>query len=339
MTTCFTIVAPRLRTRRGHPGSVPARRRRSPLAAAVVSLCAAAPAPAQGTSPLPPPIIQKLPGTTVTLTLVPIPAGPAEVPDPAAPGGKRTIHVQPLFASTTEITWDLYDLYVFRLDESEPDADKDRPPDATSRPSKPYIPPDRGFGHAGYPAISMTFEGAEGFCQWLSARTGRRYRLPTEAEWEHMARAGAPAASPYSAGITPDTLPDHTWHSANSPDKTQPVATRKANPWGLHDLHGNAAEWVRAHAADGKPTTKGGSYRDDAGALAIAARAPQAPGWNASDPQFPKSQWWLADCTWVGFRVVLEPGPPPSTPAAPAHPPPTDPKPKEPTHGPPNPPN
>jgi formylglycine-generating enzyme required for sulfatase activity len=226
---------------------------------------------------------QQVPGSTATLDLVLIPAEDNQTP----------ALVAPFYLSTTEIPWDLYDLFVFRLDDENQEL-ADKGADAISRPSKPYIPPDRGFGHSGYPAISMTAKGAQEFCVWLSARTGRNYRLPTEAEWEHACRAGADTAP----------LADRAWFAENAGNKTHALAQKQPSPTGLFDMHGNAAEWVIGH--DGKPVTRGGSYLDTADRVGCAARAKQTSDWNASDPQFPKSAWWLADAPFVGFRVVCE---------------------------------
>jgi hypothetical protein len=68
---------------------------------------------------------------------------------------------------------------------------------------------------------------------------------------------------------------------------------------------GNVAEWVRG--ADGRPVVKGGSYRDEAKEVHCGARQQQTPEWNANDPQFPKSRWWLLDAEFIGFRLVREP--------------------------------
>jgi formylglycine-generating enzyme required for sulfatase activity len=228
---------------------------------------------------------QRLEGTTAALTMI------------LVPGDK------PFYIASTETTWDLYDLFVFRLDDEDP-ADKGE--DAVTRPSKPYIPPDRGFGHAGYPAISMTARGAEEFCAWLSQRTGHLYRLPTEQEWERACQLGAgPAAA--------------AWTRENSGNKTHPVGSRAPDALGLFDMAGNVAEWVVA--ADGTHAARGGSYLDPAASVGCSSRIVQTPEWNASDPQFPKSRWWLADCTFVGYRVVCD-----AAPAAPANPPEHSPK-------------
>jgi formylglycine-generating enzyme required for sulfatase activity len=72
---------------------------------------------------------------------------------------------------------------------------------------------------------------------------GRRYRLPTEAEWEHACRAGT--ATRYYFGDDRTLLADHGWFRANCSGRSQPVGSRQANAWGLHDLYGNALEWCQ----------------------------------------------------------------------------------------------
>jgi formylglycine-generating enzyme required for sulfatase activity len=240
---------------------------------------------------------QRLRGTTATLRMVPIPGGEVRI---TSEGGEQIVRVRPLYMSATEITWDLYDLFVYRLDEG--DGEDDPGVDAVTRPSKPYIPPDRGFGHAGYPAISMSALGAQEFCVWLSAKTGRRFRLATEAEWQHACLSGLPGPYGFEGGA--EELGEFAWYKGNSKEKTHAAGRKRPSAWGLHDMHGNAAEWVIG--LDGRPQVRGGSYLDPAEDVTALARRRQTPDWNASDPQFPKSQWWLADCTFVGFRVVCE---------------------------------
>lgn len=192
------------------------------------------------------PYTQEISGTVVTIDLVPIPRGSVRIPDPDKPGAAKSVDIGPFWVSTTEITWDAYDIFVYRLDVPEGKGGDGEPPaegpDAITRPTKPYIPPDRGYGHAGYAAISLSFKGADEFCKWLSAKTGRKYRLPTETEWEYLARAGAAADAPYCFGDDASLIDDYAWHSGNAKRKTQPVGKKKANAWGVYDVHGNVAE-------------------------------------------------------------------------------------------------
>jgi len=232
------------------------------------------------------PYTEQIAGTTVSIDMVPIPGG-------AAPDG--TV-LSPFSISVAEIPWDVYDVWVFSLDVPEGAAD------ASTRPTKPYLLMDRGYGHQGYPAISMSHKGAQEFCAWLSRKTGKKYRLPTDAEWEYACRAGSKGTYFFEGDLS--SLGDYAWFAANSDQKTHPIGQKKPNAWGLRDMLGNASEWVTDR--DGNPTTVGGCFRDEATDLTVSARVEPSRAWNASDPQIPKSVWWLADGGFVGFRVVCE---------------------------------
>lgn len=267
---------------------------RSSESAAVESLEIAAP---------PVPVTQEIPDSTQSFELVRVPGGVVEV---ETADGAREVAVEPFMMSTREVTWDLYDVYRLRLDRTRSLEGTDA--DALTRPSKPYLPPDRGYGYNGYPAISISHHGAETFCEWLSLKTGHTYRLPTEAEYRLACRYGGGGA------LEDGELDAMAWHAGNANYTTQPVATRAANALGLHDLLGNAAEWARAAGQDenGEPrwVVMGGSFQDEAAMLGCGLAVPNSPAWNDSDPQIPKGQWWLADAGWIGFRVVREIGPP-----------------------------
>jgi formylglycine-generating enzyme required for sulfatase activity len=227
-------------------------------------------------------------GTVVSFEMVPVSGGEVTV------NGKK-VTVAPFSIGRTEVTWDMYDVFALGLDKDKGAGSGGA--DAVARPSQPYGAPDYGWGHAGFPAISIAGPAAQAFAQWLSTKTGKKYRLPTEAEWVRAAELAA------GGGALPAARRDViAWHSGNSGSKTHAAASAKPDALGLHDLFGNAAEWVTT--ADGQLVTRGGSFRDaDVGP---AARAVPDDSWNERDPQLPKSRWWLSDGPFVGFRLVLE---------------------------------
>jgi formylglycine-generating enzyme required for sulfatase activity len=180
------------------------------------------------------------------------------------------------------------------------------------------------MGKRGYPAICMTQHSCRVFCQWLSAKTGRYYRLPTEAEWEYACRAGTTTA--YSFGDDPAGLEEHAWWLDNSGEKYQKVGRKQPNAWGLHDMHGNVAEWVLdQHTTDFYAQCKkqgvvkdplaiplqeynrvvrGGSWDDGPRRNRTASRVGSAEDWKQQDPQVPQSIWYFTDATFLGFRIV-----------------------------------
>lgn len=241
---------------------------------------------------------ERLPGTTVQFEMVYIPPGTLEMPDPEQPDKTLTVEMKGFWIGKTEVTWDEYGTYAFNQEIKE--EEQKRSADAIAKPSKPYGAIDRGFGYEGNPAIGMTFMAAQRYCEWLSRMTGKKYRLPTEAEWEYACRAGALKREP----LPPDQLDKVAWYAGNSGEKPRKVAQKQPNAWGLYDTLGNVMEWCIG--LDGKPVACGGSFRDSAEQVHPGARARQTPDWNVTDPQYPKSRWWLSDAPFVGFRVVCE---------------------------------
>lgn len=254
---------------------------------------AQAPTPAQAAAQ---PFSQAIPGTLVNFEMRPIPGGTLETV--GADGKAVKAEVKPFFIGKTEVTWDEFDIYAFRLDLTQ--EQQAAGVDAKSRPSKPYGAPDRGFGHSGFAALAMTYYSAQGYCEWLSAKTGKKFRLPTEAEWEWATRAETLPATPLTAA----QLTSVAWYWDNAEDKAQHVASKAPNAWGLHDTLGNLWEWCVG--LDGQPCVRGGGFLDKAAQVHPGARAVQTPKWNQNDPQNPKSKWWLANAPFVGFRVVCE---------------------------------
>lgn len=242
-------------------------------------------------------------------------------------GPQHQVAVDDFWMGQFEITWDLYNLFVSReLDANQitkaANSEVQIDVDAVSGATTPYVEMSFGMGIDGFPAICMTQLAAVKFCEWLSAMTGNFYRLPTEAEWEYACRAGTTTA--FSFGNETQNLDEYAWYASNSNDKYQPVGTKKPNPWGLYDMHGNVAEWTLDQylpTAYGKrknevlnpfeepakvypKVVRGGSWMDAPKRLRSAARRPSSKKWKMRDPQIPKSKWWHTDAPFVGFRVV-----------------------------------
>ncbi|HYT99957.1 MAG TPA: SUMF1/EgtB/PvdO family nonheme iron enzyme [Gemmatimonadales bacterium] len=249
-------------------------------------------------APPPPPYRDSIPGTLVRFETVPVPAGLVTVPTSRGP---RSVAVGAFAIGRTEVTWDEYDVWAFRLDLTP--QERGSGVDATARPSRPYGAPDRGFGHHGYPALAMTYFAAQAYCAWLSTKTGKRYRLPTDAEWTRAVLLGLGGDS----ALIPERRDALGWHAGNAAAKAHPVAAKAADAIGLHDMLGNVGEWVTGTEGGGGGVVRGGSWVDPPEQVGPNARARQTPAWNETDPQFPKSRWWLADAPFVGFRIVREP--------------------------------
>lgn len=298
---------------------------------------------------------EKIPGTMVSFNMKAIPGGTFKMGSNASePFHKedeapvRNVTLSPFFMAEVEVTWDQYgEFYSNTMSEgrtapelvyannSNPDVD------AISGPTPPFGFPDQGWGSGDRPAITMTHYAAETFCQWLSKKTGKKYRLPTEAEWEYAARGGT--ETPYFFEGNPKDFSDQGFwrkffdaktegigeyviYGKNSKNKTQEPEAVKANAFGLKNMLGNVMEYCAdkyaadAYSKGGDNVTdpivtegeefvvRGGNYTSDAADVRCAARDyAKHDAWLKTDPQQPKSIWWYSDIKGIGFRVVCEP--------------------------------
>jgi formylglycine-generating enzyme required for sulfatase activity len=294
---------------------------------------------------------ETIPGSEVKVRMVAIPGGSFLMGSPESEPYRRPdegpvhrVKLSPFWMERTEVSWREFEVYL--LQRGSRGRSRDNPssekPDAVTGPTPPYGSPDQGWGRGTRPAITMTHYAATMYCEWLSSVTGKKFRLPTEAEWEYTARAGGTSVyffpgSPSQftrrrwlnrlLGVKTAPLSEYAWYQENGGNKTHLPAGTKPNPWGFVNLLGNVREFcldwydpeAYAHLGDSEvvdprgPSSgqehvvRGGSYRSDAADLRSAARDhTRTDDWMITDPQSPKSIWWYSDCTDVGFRVVRE---------------------------------
>jgi sulfatase modifying factor 1 len=299
--------------------------------------------------------VEQLPGTPYSFKMVAIPGGTFLMGSPEnesfrsdSEGPVREVTVSRFFMAEIETSWELYwsfyaatmsegrtpPEYVYANNSSNPDVD------GISGPTAPFGFPDQGWGLGQRPAITMTHYAAETFCQWLSLKTGKKYRLPTEAEWEYAARGGTD--TPYFFEGKPkqfsnqgflrkifpadtDVITSYIIYGENSNARTQEPSAVKANPFGLKNMLGNVSEYCMdkfdasayqktayqvtdpVHTTGEEWVIRGGNYYSDAKDLRCAGRDhTRHDEWLKTDPQQPKSIWWYSDFKAIGFRVVCE---------------------------------
>lgn len=294
---------------------------------------------------------EKIPGSDVSFDMIALPGGTFKMGSPESEhlrksdeGPVRKVTLSRFWIAKTEVTWDEY-LAFFRATGSQGRTEgqvvSKKNVDAISGATPPWGAPDQGWGKGSRPAITMSWHAANVYCQWLSKVTGKKYRLPTEAEWEYACRGGT--ETPYffpgdpgkftSGGLFrklfgPDTaiISSRVVYKVNSSAKTKEPSAVRANPFGLKNMSGNVAEFCLdyyspdTYKADTVPAVnpggpvsgrehviRGGSFKSDAKDVRSASRDFTKTGaWLMTDPQMPKSIWWYSDCIDVGFRVVCE---------------------------------
>lgn len=304
-----------------------------------------------------------VPGTDVSFDMVPIPGGRFLLGSPDSEeerseneGPQIEVEIAPFWMGKHEVTWQEYkafmglytplkDLQALRNQKNDEKVLKSVASfktlkslitseildvDAITVPT-PLYEPDITFElgeEPKQPASTMSPYAAKQYTKWLSLCFGHDFRLPSEAEWEYASRAGATTA--YFFGNDPEQLGKYAWFYDNADETTHLVGEKAANPWGLHDIYGNVAEWTLDQMADsgydhmekGKVhsvhdavrwptelfprTVRGGHYDDEAAGCRSAARVGSERAWRDTDPNLPKSPWWLTDypAHGVGFRLL-----------------------------------
>ncbi len=306
---------------------------------------------------------ETVPGSRVTFDMIALPGGTFRLGSPDDEEGRgsdegpvRRVRISRFWMAKTEVTWTEYEEFYRRTAAEGRTTDTDRAyaagldranaadagADAVTGATPPWGDPGQGWGRGERPAITLSFHAAETYCRWLSLVTGKRYRLPTEAEWEYACRGGT--SGPYFFGGDPgdydttgfwnsifgadlDEITPYAAYRGNAGGKTRLSSESKPNPFRLVNMLGNVRElcsdWYAADAYAfypegivvdpmGPPSgeehvVRGGSFLSSVVDLRCASRdRTRTKEWLLTDPQIPKSIWWYSDCIDVGFRVVCE---------------------------------
>jgi len=277
-------------------------------------------------------------GEEISFNMVLVPGGTFDMGSPEDEsdrkedeGPQHKVRISSFYLCTTETTLELFMAYYqetmtakkdFFEQEKEESEQSKKDVDAITGPTPVYGDLTMGYSKK-HPAMGMTWYNATNFCKWLSQRTGRKYRLPTEAEWEYACRVGTTNA--FGCTDSQKQLADFASYTDNSDDETSEVARKKPNSWGLYDMQGNVREWVfdfyspdaykdaakkspavnpRGPASGKVHVARGGDYSSSIEELRCAARAFEEEWWRSGDPQIPKSKWWLPEMDIIGFRIA-----------------------------------
>ena len=301
------------------------------------------------------PYFVNIPDIGVSIEMIPVSGGIVQMGSPAnEPGrnpqdeGQRLVRIEPFWIGKYEVTVAQYRPFmdfhkIFRDEERARSAggnagrsspkETDLPSvDAVTAPTEVYEPSYHfEYGDEQQPIATVSQFAGRQYTKWLSLLRGQNefYRLPTEAEWEYACRAGTTTA--YSFGNDPADLPKYAVvDGAQEPLGPTVVGQRLPNAWGLHDMHGNVAEWVidapgprEAAATDATPVdwktaivwptrvevrmVRGGGWTSTPADCRSAAKTASSYDWWESDPHRPRSTHWLAGervTQAVGFRIL-----------------------------------
>jgi len=299
---------------------------------------------------------ENLPGTKISFDMIAVPGGDFVIGSPESEefrkrdeGPQVNVSLDQFWMGKIEVSWDEYNTFIKETSKEGRTEDQlnilkmTQEVDAISGPTPAYGNPGQGWGKGKRPAITMTHYAAVKYCEWLSQKTGRKYRLPTEAEWEYACRANTIGAYPFKGdpsdytskgfwksitGVDTSIISSNVIYKENSKNKTSFPNKVKPNPFGLLNMLGNVKEFCADYYSEESyksysdksnvknplgPKTgleyviRGGAYHSDASDLRIASRDfTKQKKWLITDPQIPKSLWWYSDSKEVGFRVVCE---------------------------------
>lgn len=216
-----------------------------------------------------------IPGTRIALEMVYVPGGRFK-------RGGVEIEVKPFWISKREVTWAQFNRFYEYPEEQKVDG--------VTRPSsgKNYLQLSglpTAFLEDDRPVTNLRYHSTLAYCEWLSKRTGRSFRLPTEVEWEYASNAASEG-----------------WSRDSSNGETHPVGKKAPNAFGLFDLRGNVWEYCLEpdQPPDFGPVVRGGAWNTPP----VEQRRTIPVAWEEVDPNRPFSTWWFRGDHSQGFRVV-----------------------------------
>lgn len=283
------------------------------------------------------PYEQRIPGSQAVIKMVPVPAGVVVLrplpmlsesdrsdDDAAALSLEKSQHrvsTQAFWISQYEITMQQFLPYrsLYYEQKEAVKNNRGRVPklgsvDAVTGPTDVYEP-DYNFEYAeapDSPVPTSTQFSARQYTKWLSLLTGTTYRIPMRSEWQHACLADS--ASGFCFGNDARKLRDYAVF-VDSLDRTGEevllrVGTKRANEWGIFDMHGNVAEWVIEDSAPRGMyyghVACGGSFQDEAKDCSASSVIRSTVEWWDDDPEYPPSPWWATSdqSRGTGFRIV-----------------------------------
>ena len=224
----------------------------------------------------------RIPGACYRIEIASAEANPSPLP----PEGADRICFKPFDFGIHEVTFEEYDRFAEATDREMPD--------------------DNGWGRGNRPVINVNLYDAQAFATWLSRKSRESYRLPTEVEWEHAARAGSLTRYPWGDDLGANRANCIGCGSRWDAEQTAPVASFAANGWGLHDMIGNVAEWT-CSMRDPNPAL---SFENCDSPYESRRRVYRNGAWSDEpdrlDSNFRDWNAGIRQTDFVGFRLVRE---------------------------------
>lgn len=251
---------------------------------------------------------EQIPKTDVSFDMVAIP--------------KKNAH---FFIGKIEVSWDEYKAFLNETESEGRTSASSKDIDAITGATPPFGDPSQSWGMGKRPAITMTWHAANTYCEWLSKKTGKTYRLPTALEWEFATVTNKNENFFFGGNISDytnknfifnlikkpsDKINKYVIWKKNSNGKTALPNDVLANNFGVKNMLGNVREFCKDTIKINNKiehVLKGGSFKSNLNELLVDYEDhTQHEKWLLTDPQIPKSIWWYSDCYDVGFRVLCE---------------------------------